>query len=397
MRKIWLCGHTGSENRGCDAIVRSTVGILKALGEQNICVMTFAQDQDRFLGLNEVVELVPYPKKTIIIKVLGKLLRELFHNGVWGQKYYYRTLAKEAGQEDLVFNIGGDTYCYGTPYISYALNEVAEKAGIPTVFWGCSVDERPLQDEKMQRDINRYACIVARETMSYEVLCACTEWKDNVYLTCDPAFTLEPIKTALPDGFLPGQTVGINLSPLVFTDSENETDMMYLNTYSLIESILANTQMSVCLIPHVYHVERNTGDIRILRKIYDKYKTNPRVSLVERELNSQQLKYIISQCRFFIGARTHSMIAAYSSGIPGLALSYSVKSLGLAKDIFGSAEPYAVSWKSLSSPAQIAELFENVLMEREAWMRQRLQSVVPAYCAQIMEVTQKVLRKSQVD
>ena len=56
---------------------------------------------------------------------------------------------------------------------------------------------------------------------------------------------------------------------------------------------------------------------------------------------------MISQCRFFIGSRTHSVIAAYSSGVPTLALGYSIKSKGIAQDIFGEYETYAVSYTHL--------------------------------------------------
>ena len=68
----------------------------------------------------------------------------------------------------MLFNIGGDTYCYSAPYLSYALNEMAEKNGIPTVFWGCSLDERILSDKTMKNDVNRYSYIAAREKETFE-------------------------------------------------------------------------------------------------------------------------------------------------------------------------------------------------------------------------------------
>lgn len=62
MRSIYLCGHTGSENRGCDAIVRATAGILRQLGQEDIKVMTFAPGRDKELKLDEAAELMAYPK-----------------------------------------------------------------------------------------------------------------------------------------------------------------------------------------------------------------------------------------------------------------------------------------------------------------------------------------------
>ena len=41
----------------------------------------------------------------------------------------------------------------------------------------------------------------------------------------------------------------------------------------------------------------------------------------------------ISKCRFFLGARTHAMISAYSVCVPSIALGYSIKSKGISKDL----------------------------------------------------------------
>jgi colanic acid/amylovoran biosynthesis protein len=55
-------------------------------------------------------------------------------------------------------------------------------------------------------------------------------------------------------------------------------------------------------------------------------------------MNATQLKYIISQCRFFIGARTHATIAAMSTGVPCTSIAYSVKARGINRDLFGSED-----------------------------------------------------------
>ena len=62
-----------------------------------------------------------------------------------------------------------------------------------------------------------------------------------------------------------------------------------------------------------------------------RYKSTGRVMLVQ-DCNCEELKGYISRCRFFIGARTHATIAAYSSQVPTLVVGYSVKAKGIAKD-----------------------------------------------------------------
>jgi polysaccharide pyruvyl transferase WcaK-like protein len=57
--------------------------------------------------------------------------------------------------------------------------------------------------------------------------------------------------------------------------------------------------------------------------------------LVSPEYNAAETKWIISRMAFFAGARTHSTIAALSSGIPTLSFGYSIKAQGINRDIFG--------------------------------------------------------------
>ena len=53
------------------------------------------------------------------------------------------------------------------------------------------------------------------------------------------------------------------------------------------------------------------------------------------------------------GARTHAVIAAYSSGVPTLALGYSVKAKGLAEDIFGVDTPYVLPIENIADETAV--------------------------------------------
>lgn len=389
--RIYLCGHTGSANRGCEAIVRSTVRILKECGAGNITLFTFDPDYDRKLGLQKTVELTAYPQKSAAVRAVSYLRRRFFGDGVWGQKYLYDKLLKAAQPSSVSFCIGGDTYCYDPPYGNYALNNVAREKGIPNVLWGCSVDERILHDGQMLADIRKYRHIVARESMSHHILSQCVAPDQKIHLACDPAFHLIPEQTPLPDGFLPGNTVGINMSPLVLRDKGDPDDMMYRNVRCLIHHILEDSQMNVCLIPHVYDYDRGTQDLAVLRRIKSWFKEEPRVCIAEGELSCTRLKYIISQCRFFIGARTHATIAAYSTAVPALALSYSIKSLGIAQDLFGSSEEFAIPWKTIREENFLCDAFERTLVGREQQLRQRYSQILPEYIHSIISVTGEIL------
>ena len=96
------------------------------------------------------------------------------------------------------------------------------------------------------------------------------------------------------------------------------------------------------------------------------------------DCSCEDLKGYIAKCRFFVGARTHATIAAYSSGIPTLVLGYSVKSRGIAKDIFGDEKHFVISSQSLTSSDELLEAFKWIA-NHENDIRKRLMDYIPEY------------------
>lgn len=194
--------------------------------------------------------------------------------------------------------------------------------------------------EKLKEDIASYDLIIARESISFNLL---KKYNSNTYLIPDPAFQLERKEPDLPDLFKENNTVGINISPLIMK-CETIRGITKTNYEELIEYIIKNTDMNIALIPHV--VEKNNDDREVLKLLFKKYKKTKRICMIE-DCNCMELKGYIEKCRFFIGARTHATIAAYSSCVPTLVVGYSVKAKGIAKDIFGEYENYVLSVQGL--------------------------------------------------
>jgi len=137
------------------------------------------------------------------------------------------------------------------------------------------------------------------------------------------------------------------------------------------------TDMQVALIPHVIWSE---GDDRVpLQRLYDAFADTGRVVMVD-DHDCRMLKYLISQCRFFIGARTHSTIAAYSSCIPTLVLGYSVKSRGIARDLFGTEEGYVLPVQDLRERDALSAAFMQIL-QNETQIKMHLEKIIPEFQA----------------
>ena len=80
--KVLLCGHTGSVNRGCEAIIRSTAKILNKSGVEYSC-LTFDEQADKKVGLDLSVPLIPYPKKGLAVKSVSMLHKKIANDYIW--------------------------------------------------------------------------------------------------------------------------------------------------------------------------------------------------------------------------------------------------------------------------------------------------------------------------
>lgn len=386
MNKAVLCGHTGSINRGCEAIIRSTADILKKASVNSI-LATHAKEQDLDSKVNEFDELIEYNKikrfslKHLYVGTLYKIFKYSYPVNRVTQRNIWDTLK----DNNIAINIGGDTYCYDKPTISYDLNKFTKKNNIKNILWGCSIGKEYINKE-MIADLNRYTLIFPRETITYNSLIEVGIDKSKLKLMSDSAFALKIEKIELPKNFHVGNTVGLNLSPIVIRSGKDEN--IALNSYyNIIDYILENSDMKIALIPHVY--TSDSEDMIPHKIIYDKYKHTNRMIIFDSYYNCMELKYIISKCRFIIAARTHASIAAYSTGVPTLVVGYSVKSRGIARDIFGNEEGYVLPVQELEDKNQLKKAFINI-MEKENEIKTHLQKFMPSYIEKAWQAGEEI-------
>lgn len=383
MGRKFFYAHAGSGNHGCEAIVRASAGILGT----DIVLYSARPEEDRRYGVHAVVSAVEHdadhPVKPYSLPWLSSRVQTKLTGSIDKTIYYRKQAMIDAVMPgDVAFSIGGDNYCYPGTDILAAENRLFRKRGAKTVLWGCSVEPELLKNADVAKDIASYDLIAARESISYEALRAVNQ---NTILAPDPAFTLERVDAPLPESWVEGKMIGINASPLILQASKNGA--LVLDAYKeLIRSILKMTDCSIVLIPHV--VWESNDDREPLNVLYDTFKETGRVILLE-DHDCMELKGYIARCRMFIGARTHATIAAYSSCVPTLVLGYSVKSRGIAKDLFGTEEKYVLPVQGLTSSKELAEGFVW-LMENETNITAHLKNTMPAYIDRAYHVKEAV-------
>lgn len=380
-RPIIMYMHAGSGNHGCEAIANSTLKLIDRLRRENgsagactaypVVLVTNSAEEDRRYSLKDLedrglcviveenhidrhffthVALYGYRKLT---KDWESFLRYRFAPAFKEYKAY-----KQENVRPLAISIGGDNYCYPEMVSDLILaDRVFRKRGFDTVLWGCSIEPSSLKDKKLLADLKGFDKIYARESITYEALLGAGIEKDKLILRKDPAFELDTETPGrYPENFIPGKMVGINLSPMV-QERESKPGITMECYKNFIRYILDNTDNNIALVPHV--VWGGNDDRKPLRTLYEAFYSTHRVVLLE-DASASELKGFIAQCSFFVGARTHSTIAAYSSGVKTLVIGYSVKSRGIAKDLFGDYEGYVLPVQELSSPDALVEAYKRM-------------------------------------
>ncbi len=374
MNKLMLYAHAGSKNHGCEAIVRSTLKILN-LNNINISIATFRPQEDMdFLASDFRLKLIPYKRYEGFhpVRLIDAGLRKLKLKKDLLFSYSQKEIAENIDKDTLCLSIGGDNYCYGIPRWIYYTNSIAAKKGSKTVFWGCSVEPDAINSEMLE-DLKKYSLIIARESITYQAFVE--KGLTNTILLPDPAFTLDSKLLPLPQGFAEGNTIGINVSPLIMK-SETSGGIVFKSYTRLIQHIIDTTDSQIVLLPHVLWEHDN--DMVPLTKLYEAFKETGRVILLGDNYNCMELKGFISRCKLFIGARTHATIAAYSTGVPTLVIGYSVKARGIAKDIFGGVEKYLLPVQRLQQEDQLLQAYEE-LKQDESVIRKHLSEFMPGY------------------
>ena len=388
-RPIILYMHAGSGNHGCEAIADSLIRIIDAIrayhgadSRMPIVLVTNSAREDRKYrlgdlekgGLCTIVEenhidrhlfdhIIYYGYR----KVSGdreSFLRYRFKDAfrVYEEKCAEAEVPaydpQDTGLRPLAVSIGGDNYCYPEMVDDLILaHNVFKKKGFETVLWGCSIEPSSLKDEALLQDLKGYDRIYARESITYKALLDAGIDKDRLVLRKDPAFELICDDKALSVDVPEGELIGINLSPMVL-DRAGDVAAVKESYRKFMRFILEDPAKKILLVPHV--VWPSNDDRGPLSQLYEEFKDTGRVFLIP-DSPAEVLKGYISRCSFFVGARTHSTIAAYSSGVPTLVIGYSVKSRGIATDLFGTTEGYVLPVQEIRDTDSLIKAYEQMM------------------------------------
>ena len=379
--KYYFPLYLDAGNRGCQGIAEGTAQILNASADQLIAYCSDIE-LDRRLGVAKHVTLIPIHKLSLIDKIkkqFERLNRKKQNIYDLHYKYQYKWFLNQISKEDIMISTGGDMMCYGNNMVNIT-NNILHKRGVKTILWGCSMGKENETPEKVET-LRNFTLIYARETLSFDYFKSLG--LKNVVCYPDPAFILQPEKTILPSLFSKSNNViGINISPFVLKNNDINSSFGKAVRF-LFDYILKETNFSILLIPHVLW---NKQDDRVTAEVLKNlYSQDERISILDSDkLNYMQIRYVISKCCYFLGARTHAVISAYSTCVPTIALGYSIKSKGIAKDL-GLPKETVIDCTNCTDEEILVESFKY-LHNNKIEIGGILKNNIPAYINQVYQV-----------
>lgn len=388
-----LAGNGPYENRGCEAIVRGTVKIIRNYFKDptfvclsnfnsekqyvNQCHQEFDQDITHLSSLR-------LSKERVLKEIWKRKVRIYAYRAIFHREFLkyeiYQDMLPYLERSTAVLSIGGDNYSldYGIPTLYTQLDEVVIERNKFFAIWGASIgpfSKNPSYETLMINHLRSVNRIFARESATEEYLTR-LGIVSNVYSTADPAFLMDSEKPEGIEDLIPvnAESIGLNISPLMANYvTHGDMSSWIVIARKIVQSIIDNFDLPLFLIPHV--TIPNSNDYEFMKRVCSNIQgKDKKFFLIPPVYNALETKWIIGRMTLFCGARTHATIASLSSKVPTLTFAYSNKARGINRDIFGNND-YCIEPVDLNE--RIISDRISTMLDNELKIRDYLQSKIP--------------------
>lgn len=350
---VGLYGIQGVYNFGCEAIVRGAYKFINEIyPESKILYFSFSPDYDSKVLADLKIEIVPINRERTIIKRIVNKIYKFFKIQKQVAMFDVNKILEKV---DMIVSIGGDIYTIPQvlreqskyPYYNSLVDfcEKAIKKGKEVVVYGASVGPWGSYQKAIDYNVNalsKYKIILCREEKTIEYLNSLG--LNNVVFFPDPAFQIrKQLKNNLK------KYIGINLSPLSLKELYGNFDTTYINKLAfLLDKLYEKTGIELMFIPHVLSQDKMDNDMWFMEKIKSNMKHLNHVTIADTSKGFIGIKDYLSQCYVIAAARMHCAINAIDENIPAIFLSYSQKSIGMCRYIYGN-DNYLIDLKNIEN------------------------------------------------
>lgn len=255
--------------------------------------------------------------------------------------------------------------------------------GKKVVMYGASILPH-VYEKTLPRIFTKYCLekldlITLREFKSEEFLKRVGLDPSRLHVTADKAFILEPVDkdTALKllkeNNIVPDRTPLIGMTAVYYGSGVYRKGLINYKDprekYSVYTGILARVVdflvkelgAKVIFMPHTIGPTEANDDRMVAADILSKAEVKTGIYAINGDYTASELKGMIGCFDFFVGARTHSVIAATAMGVPSVVLSYpkDYRTYGIIGDMLGQSR-----WVYNIEYLQEHDLIEMI---RNAW------------------------------
>ncbi len=204
------------------------------------------------------------------------------------------------------------------------------------------------------------SCCMARDKQSYDYVIKNISEQQKIAEYIDVAFFMPYEKIEQELGYT---HVGLNISSLLWHGGYSRDNQFGLKcdykklVKEIINYFLSLKKTKVHLIPHVVEGERGIeNDYEVSYEIWREY-NNANLVLAPFALGPIEIKSYIAGMDFFMGARMHATIGAFSSSVPVVPMAYSRKFNGLFVDTL--LYDAMVDMKTMNNNLILSEIIQN--------------------------------------
>ncbi|BDZ65786.1 polysaccharide pyruvyl transferase family protein [Agromyces mangrovi Wang et al. 2018] len=384
---VTIIGSALSGNKGAAAMLESAVQTLgERLGEVDFTLLSMYPTEDAAQNPYPNLEVVPASPRQLGVTIN---LLALTYRLLPPVRPLIRRRSRAIGalaRSSVLLDQGGITFTDGREkFLLYNVASILPALNTRTPVFKCAQAVGPFRNP-----VNRWASktflpkvrtLVTRGRITHEF--AEGLGLRNLVAGADYAFSLELDGTEAAavadhvdlDFFAQGDVVGISPSVVLQKKVDAKGGDYAGQLVDFIEWV-RSTGRRVVLVPHSVRTgtdKTHNNDLPLCRSIADRLTAGDDLLVLDREMTSQQLRYLIGRCDLFVASRFHAMVSSLAMEVPTLVIGWSHKYAEVL-EMF-ELEEWAFGHDKFS-PTYLQERFE-ALVAQQPEVRDRLARHLP--------------------
>lgn len=336
---VAIIGSALSGNKGAAAMLESAIHTLgERLGDVDITLFSMYPAEDAAQNHYSNVDIVPAAPRQlgVTINVLALLYRIL--PPVRGLLRRKSRAIRALTSSQILLDQGGITFTDGREkFLLYNIASILPALNTRVPVFKCAQAvgpfTNPINKVASKVFLPRARTLVTRGRITHEY--ATGLGLKNLVAGADYAFSLdmsgteaEELAKVLDISFFDsGDVVGVCPSVVMQKKVDAAGGDYVRDIATFIDGLLADGR-KVALIPHSVRTgtdKTHNNDLPLCREIAGRLSTRENLLFADRELSSQQLRYLIGECDLFVASRFHAMVSSLAMGVPSLIIGWSHK------------------------------------------------------------------------